>query len=313
VVSPRVWLMTAVAGIASSSTLGAPPPGPPAGEAVALELAGPLAVGSDGRLYVFDEARHDVLVRMPGGTFRVVAGDGKPGFAGDGGPATTAELSAVNDMTFGPDGALYLADGTRVRRVDSTGTIGTVAAALSPPLAVAFSPAGDLYVATSRKLLRLTARGRLATVPAVLRSGPVRGPLTGFGQIAFGRNGDVYASSGVRGWSLFEIRPDGIAVYRGYARRSGGALASLAVTPGGIVEAGNGSNLLALVAGRLTTAYRFDNVPGTNWFTLTYFAIAPGGAVYADDIGTSGFQPYQQLIELSHGRIEQLWRRRIRN
>ncbi len=312
-VSPRIWLMLAVAGVATSSALGSPPPSLPSGAVAALKLAGPLAVAPDGALYVYDEARHEVLVRTPGGTFRVVAGNGKPGFAGDGGAAAEAELSTVTDMTFGPGGALYLADGGRVRRIDQTGTIGTVAAALSPPLALAFSPAGELYVATSTKLLRLTARRTLATVPAVLRSGPVRGPLTGFGQIEFGRNGDIYASSGVRGWSLYEIHPNGIAVYRGYARRSGGALASLAVTPGGIVEAGDGSNLLALDASRLTTAYRFDSVPGTNWFTLTYFAIAPGGAIYADDIGTSGFQPYQQLIEVSHDRIEQLWRRRIRN
>jgi hypothetical protein len=308
----RIWLTTVVAALG----LGAASPGVPTGAVVLLALAGPLAVGPDGSLFVYDQARHEVDVRTANGTFRVVAGNGNRGFSGDGGPATAAELSNVTDLAFGP-GGLYLADDSRVRVVDAAGTIDTVARVPQPRsgswLALSFSPSGELYLATSRQLMRLTPAGRLVTVRAVLRKGPVRGELTSFGQIAFGRKGAIYASSGERGWSLYEITPRGIAVYRGYARRSGGALASLAVSPAGVVEPANGSDLLAVGRGRLTTTYRFDRVPGTNWFTLTYFAIAPDRAIYADDIGTSGFQLYQQLIEVSHGHVEQLWRHRVRN
>ena len=60
----------------------------PTGSVTTLELAGPLAVAPDGLLFVVDEARHEVLVRLPDGTFRVVAGDGKSGFSGDGGKAS---------------------------------------------------------------------------------------------------------------------------------------------------------------------------------------------------------------------------------
>jgi hypothetical protein len=307
-----IWLTSVVSAVVG---LGAASPGVPTGAVVRLELAGPLTVGPDGSLFVYDQARHEVDVRTANGTFRVVAGNGKPGFAGDGGPAIAAELSNVTDLAFGP-GGLYLADGPRVRLVAASGTISTVAhvrlTRAGSQLAFAFSPSGELYLATSQQLLRRTPAGKLAPVRAVLRTGPVRGELTSFGQIAFGRNGDVYASSGERGWSLYEITPHGAAVYRGYARRSGGGLASLAVSPAGVVEAGNGSDLLALDRDRLTTSFRLDHVPGTRWFTLTYFAIAADGTIYADDIGKSGFQPYQQLIEASHGRIEQLWRHRVR-
>ena len=66
--------------------------GPPMGRVVSLKRSGPLAVGPNGALYVVDEQRHEVLVRQTNGQFRVVAGDGRDGFSGDGGPATKAAL-----------------------------------------------------------------------------------------------------------------------------------------------------------------------------------------------------------------------------
>jgi serine/threonine-protein kinase len=96
----------------------------PTGPLATLHAAGPLAVGPDGALYVTDtvggggEPGGDrVLVRLPDGRFRVVAGTGKPGFSGDGGPAVRAELSDVSGLAVAPDGTLYIADGGRVRTV----------------------------------------------------------------------------------------------------------------------------------------------------------------------------------------------------
>ena len=58
-----------------------------------------------------------------------VAGTGESGFADDGGPATAAQLKGVNNITFDAEGNLYIADGSsaRVRKVDTTGTISTLA------------------------------------------------------------------------------------------------------------------------------------------------------------------------------------------
>ena len=57
------------------------------------------------------------------------AGTGQKGFAGDGGPATAAQLSGPYGITRGPDGALYICDcdNSLVRRVAPDGTISTVA------------------------------------------------------------------------------------------------------------------------------------------------------------------------------------------
>jgi len=46
---------------------------------------------------------------------------------GDGGPAVRAELSSVSDLSFAPDGALYVADGGRVRVIGRNGVIRTIA------------------------------------------------------------------------------------------------------------------------------------------------------------------------------------------
>ena len=58
-------------------------------------------------------------------TITTVAGNGRVGDSGDGGPATEARLSYPKDVAVGPDGALYIADtaNERVRRVGPDGVI----------------------------------------------------------------------------------------------------------------------------------------------------------------------------------------------
>ena len=62
------------------------------------------------------------------GIIRTVAGSGVIGNSGDGGPATKANLNAPSGLAFA-NGMLYIADQQNdlVRRVDSRGTITTVA------------------------------------------------------------------------------------------------------------------------------------------------------------------------------------------
>lgn len=63
-------------------------------------------------------------------TISTFAGTGKPGYSGDGGPATQARLNGPFGVTRGPEGALYICDtfNHAIRRVDAkTGIINTVA------------------------------------------------------------------------------------------------------------------------------------------------------------------------------------------
>ncbi len=79
-----------------------------------------------------------------------VAGTGVRGFGGDGGLATEALLqSGLDDLAFGPDGSLYVADtwNNRVRRIDTQGIIDTVVGGGS--LTTLY---GDVSIAPARQI-----------------------------------------------------------------------------------------------------------------------------------------------------------------
>jgi hypothetical protein len=302
--------------------------GLPVGAFASLNRAGPLAVSPTGALYVADDSRHEILVRLASGRFRVVAGDGREGFSGDGGPAIDAELSAVSDLAFAPDGDLYIADGTRVRVVDLEGTIRTIAgdgrtsgavaddtsalsAALGPVTAIAFSPGGQLYLASSSQLFAVTPSGGLDSLRAVLPPGEVQmpGALDDYGSIAVDGGGNVYASSTFDGWSVFKISPDGVATYLGYSRRSGGNTAIVQRGTEDVIEVDDGSTILQVVGDQLVPSLSITTVPGIDGFTFTdYFAAAPDGSIYADNLGPPAFEPDQQIISVSGGHGVSLWR-----
>ena len=97
--------------------------------AVRPQAPGPLVIGPNGNLYISDAGRDQVLELLPSGRFRVVAGDGRRGFSGDGGPASAAELRLGGaGLAFSRGGTLYIADSgnDRVRAISSRGVITTV-------------------------------------------------------------------------------------------------------------------------------------------------------------------------------------------
>ena len=136
-----------------------------------LNLPFSVSVDAAGNLYITDSGNHRIR-KVSGGTIITVAGNGTPGFSGDGGAATNASLlleSAALGLFGGSvavdaAGNLYIADfgNNRVRKV-SAGTITTVAgngngrfsgdggAATSGsvffPNSVALDAAGDLFIA----------------------------------------------------------------------------------------------------------------------------------------------------------------------
>lgn len=282
----------------------------PVGGFASLGVAGALAVGPDGGLYVADPARHRVLLLLPGGRFRVIAGDGRAGFTGDGGPAVRAELSNVNDLAFGPGGVLYIADGRRVREVDRRGVIRTVVGPLATndpypyrKVWIAVSPTGALYVSTGLRIARVGAGGRLDDIPT--------GALNGWGPIAVDRGGDVYVGSDTRAWSIWRITPGGTAHYYGFARRSGGDYPVLQIGPRGAVYGENGPTILRLARGRLTQAFGSTAKVNGQIFPVTYFAFGAGATMYADDLpGNDGFETRQEIVSVSRGSVRLLWEER---
>lgn len=313
--------------------------GLPTGSFARLNVAGALAVGPNGALYVTDVARERILVRLPDGRFRVVAGSGRIGFSGDGGPAVDAELSAVSDIAFSSGGSLYIVDGGRVRVVSPNGVIRTIAGdgrapagqsphpiangtpALSAPLgsprsiadgtsppSIAVSPGGALYLSTFSQLLRLTAIGELETIRAVVLSGPWAGNLDeNLGPIAIDAQGNIDVA-GVNGWSIWQVPPSGVAHQIGFgpsgqARRSGGNVSVLERGPDSAVYGEDGNVILRVQGDRLVPTFTFHQN-----FWLTHFAFGPNGTLYADEIpGGEAFETRQQLVSVRDTHVSLLW------
>ena len=105
-------------------------PGMPVTETPLGDLGG-VAVDHSGRLHIAGIGRVNIVDET--GVLRVEVGTGRPGVGGDGGPAHLAQIGRVTGLAVGLLNELYVADGTRVRKVDASGTITTVAGRLGPP------------------------------------------------------------------------------------------------------------------------------------------------------------------------------------
>ena len=148
-----------------------PPPSVPASTSksvpVAAALKGPeaLAVASDGGVLIDERASNQIVEREPNGDFRLIAGNGRTGFSGDGGPATDAELNTPVSMAVALSGTIYVADlgNNRIRAISPDGLIST-AAQVSQPDAVAVGPNGLVYVLDQSGVQSINGQHSLAPV-----------------------------------------------------------------------------------------------------------------------------------------------------
>ena len=101
------------------------------GPAIAAELngTGGVAVDASGNVYIADDNNNRVRKVNTAGVISTFAGNGTSGFFGDGGPATTAELSSPNGIAVDGSGNIYIADysNNRIRIVNTLGVINTFA------------------------------------------------------------------------------------------------------------------------------------------------------------------------------------------
>jgi len=102
------------------------------GPALGAQFQGSRGIAFDnkGNLYVCDTGNNRIRKIDGAGNISTFAGTGTPGFSGDGGPATSAQFDAPRNVVVDPStGAVYIADenNCRIRCVDSTGTISTIA------------------------------------------------------------------------------------------------------------------------------------------------------------------------------------------
>jgi uncharacterized protein (TIGR03437 family) len=153
--------------------------------ATGAQLNGPqgLAVDSAGNLYIADTQNNRVR-KVANGVITTFAGSGTAGFAGDNGPAGSAQLNAPFGVAVDAAGNLYIAEfsNNRVRKVSTNGNIGTLAgngvsgfsgdglqatsAQLNGPQGVAVDSAGNVYIAdtANNRVRKVAANGVITTV-----------------------------------------------------------------------------------------------------------------------------------------------------
>lgn len=142
-----------------------------------------IAVDGDGNVY-FSTWPEGVWKIDSQGVTTKIAGNGEPGFSGDGGPATEAQVNGVVGLTVDGEGNVYAAEwlNSDVRKIDSSGIITTVAgnqqpgysgdggpalnAQLNGPIDVKLDAAGNLYITDSgnNRIRKVNINGTISSI-----------------------------------------------------------------------------------------------------------------------------------------------------
>ncbi len=224
------------------------------GPATQASLSSPtgVAAGRDGSVYIADSGNHVVRRISPDGIISTVAGTGAAaGFAGDGASAIRARLSQPQDVAVDASGRLLIADSgnKRIRRVDTTGAITTVAGTsvqpsgpdlrcpatgsvasswIDSPTSVTTDTAGGLVVTAGACVVRVSA-GRLTTLAGTGDSGgdtsltlpALQSNLDTPAGVAVTADGAVYVGVGPLG-QVRRIAGGTMTTVAGVTRRVGG-------------------------------------------------------------------------------------------
>ena len=242
-----------------------------------------VALDTSGNVLV-SLASYDMVVRLDAktGILTPVAGNGTPGYSGDGGPAGNAQLNDPQGLAVDGSDNLYIADvGNSVIRKVSNGTITTVGVAgvLTNPFSIlagstegwllgnsqsiALDAAANIYVADTdnNRVLEVSQAGIVATV--------VGGGLGGFG----GDNGPAARAQ--------LNSPTGVALD----------------SAGNLYIADNGNNrirkisngIITTVAGTGTAGYNGDNIAAgaAQLNSPVSVAVDAAGDLFIADIGNN--------------------------
>ena len=251
------------------------------GAATSASLAGPagVAVDSSGNVYIATYADNRIRKITASATNNIstFAGNSGYGFAGDGGPATSSQLSAPRGIGLDSSGNLYLADrlNNRIRKI-SGGNISTIAgngqasfggdfgaatsAQLSAPDGVAVDNAGNVYISDflNNRVRMVTPAGVISTYAGNGLSGfsgdggpAASAQLSQPAGLAVDAAGNLYIADSNNS-AVRKVTPSGIISTvagtggsQGYSADGGAATAAKMMAPMGVAVDSSGNLYIA--------------------------------------------------------------------
>ena len=239
-----------------------------------------MVVDAGGTIYLGGGDGPDIdnrVIRVdPSGDVTTVAGTGEPGSSGDGGPATEARLAHVWDVAVDDEGNLYISADNRIRKVDTSGIITTiagtgvpgfsgdggqaVAAKLDTPTGIAVDPDGNLvFVDAQNQRIRLVdAKGVITTI-------------VGNGELGFSGDGGPATDARIQTPENLWVDDEGNIYFADtYNRR---------------VRRIDADGIITTVAGNGRQAFSGDGGPATSagLAKISAVAVGPDGALYIAD------------------------------
>ena len=293
----------AIAGARQPSNGAGQPVGP-----VSMRQPEALATLPDGSVLIADQGRDQVLRRAPTGQLTVFAGDGRPGYGGDGGPATSAQINNPGGLAVAGDGTVYLADtgNNRVRAISPSGIITTFAgngspgttstaavpadAAVGQPEAVAITASRNVYVVDDAGVQLVAPSSGLQTIIAA-GAGLIsyQGAPAAFfpNAITIDGNGDLFVSD-FSPKLLVQFTPTGkqLRTWDVYVTSAG-----LDTAPDGdVLVADYGFSIDRIHAGQLTqvATYQLGTIPGLSGVFRPSGVTAGSNGIYTDTDGVNG-------------------------
>ncbi len=151
---------------------------------VILTLVDGVAVDTEGHLFISHRSKNRIRKVDKDGIITTIAGNGTAGFSGDHGPALKASFNFPAGLCLDGKGNLYVADRNnhRVRQIDSSGTVTTIAGTGNPDMGGDGGPAvqahlnypsdlvcdgkGNLYISdrSNNRIRKVDSRGMISTV-----------------------------------------------------------------------------------------------------------------------------------------------------
>ncbi len=245
-------IITTFAGIGTNGYTG------DGGAATAAQLKAPYSIAIDGANNVYFGDQTMVIRKInTSGIISTYAGAVTPGFSGDGGPATAAQIHHPSAIAIDGAGNLFIADfyNSRIRKVDTFGIMTTIAgtgstlyngdnipatdANLFTPTGVAVDNLGNVYIADNKnnRIRKVNTAGIITTV-------------AGTGSIGFTGDGDQATAAKIN-------RPFGV-----YADNAGNIFIS--DTYNERIRMINTSGVISTIAGNGLSGYDGDGGMATS-------------------------------------------------